>query len=79
MAPFVGVSVAVAVAAAICGPKHRIGAGLCIAAAVLAALSFGPQKYFDAQIALVWPAVVTGQVAIVAVIYATITSRRAAA
>jgi hypothetical protein len=33
-----------------------------------ALLSFGPQKYFDAQFHLIWPAVIAGQAASAAVI-----------
>ena len=34
----------------------------------MALLSYGPQKYLDAQFALIWPAVITGQIAAVALI-----------
>jgi len=36
-----------------------------LAAVALALVSFGPQKYLDAQFPLIWPAVVTAQLAIV--------------
>lgn len=64
--PFIGAAVSAATAALILGPAStkagRILSGL---AAVLALVSFGPQKYFDAQIGLIWPAVVTAQAAVV--------------
>ncbi len=34
----------------------------------MALLSYGPQKYLDAQFSLIWPAVIAGQVAAVALI-----------
>ena len=40
-----------------------------VLAALGALLSFGPQKYFDAQFHLIWPAVIAGQVASAAAIY----------
>ena len=70
--PFIGASVAIALAAILVsplsGPTGRMLSGL---AALLALLSFGPQKYFDAQIALIWPAVVLGQISVI-VIFAQI-------
>ncbi len=35
----------------------------------MAAISFGPQKYFDAQFGPIWPAVIAGQVAIVTIAF----------
>lgn len=60
--PFLGASLSAAVAALILGPSPagRVLAGL---AAVAALVSFGPQKYLDPQFALIWPAVLSGQVA----------------
>ncbi len=69
IAPFLGAALAAAAAALYLGPTDttagRILAGLAGAAALV---SFGPQKYFDAQFALIWPAVLSGQVAVVAVL-----------
>ncbi|MXQ07846.1 hypothetical protein GQ651_08300 [Alphaproteobacteria bacterium GH1-50] len=68
IAPFIGASVSVALAAMITGPlSGRAGKTLSGVAAVLALVSFGPQKYFDAQIGLIWPAVILGQGAALAV------------
>ncbi len=67
--PFLGASLAAAAAALCLGPSTttagRILAG---AAALMALVSFGPQKYFDAQFTLIWPAVLSGQIAAVSVI-----------
>ena len=69
IAPFLAVALATASAAIIIGATDTIpGRLLSIAAAVLALLSYGPQKYFDAQFALIWPAVIAGQLAAVALI-----------
>ena len=69
MAPFIGASVSAALAAVICGPTSRpAGRMLAGLAVALALVSFGPQKYLDPQIALIWPAVVTGQIAALALI-----------
>ena len=69
IAPFIGASVSIALAAIVMGPLSgstgRVLSGLAV---VLALVSFGPQKYFDAQFALIWPAVITGQVAAIVVL-----------
>jgi hypothetical protein len=66
--PFVGVALSVAVSALIMGPSAtRIGLGLAVFAALLGLVSFGPQKYFDPQFPLIWPAVITAQIAIVTI------------
>jgi hypothetical protein len=64
IAPFLGLALSVAAAALILGPgsSHAGRCAGCVAA-LMALLSFGPQKYFDAQFALIWPAVLGGQVA----------------
>jgi hypothetical protein len=70
IAPFLAVALSAAVAAMMVGPLGtRMGRALCIAAALMALLSYGPQKYFDPQFALIWPAVITGQIASVALIW----------
>ncbi|MEQ8479643.1 MAG: hypothetical protein RIC18_03225 [Hoeflea sp.] len=64
IAPFLAVALSVAVAALILGPgSSRAGRWTGGLAALMALLSFGPQKYFDAQFALIWPAVLCGQAA----------------
>lgn len=69
MAPLVGMSVSLAVAAILLGTvETRFGAVLCVLAALAALVSFGPQKYSDAQFPLIWPAVLPAQIAILALI-----------
>jgi Na+/phosphate symporter len=69
IAPFLGASIGTAVAAIIVGGKpSRIGNILSLAATVMALISFGPQKYLDAQFGLIWPAVIGGQIASLAII-----------
>ena len=69
IAPLVGMSVSLAVAAILMGTvETRLGAALCVLAALVALVSFGPQKYSDVQFPLIWPAVLSAQVAIVALI-----------
>ena len=68
IAPFLAASLSAAVAAMIVGPTRTLaGKLLAVGAGCLALVSFGPQKYFDAQFALIWPAVVCGQIAVLAV------------
>jgi hypothetical protein len=73
IAPFIGASVAAALAAISLGGTQTVsGRILSVIAALMAAISFGPQKYFDVQFSLIWPAVISGQIAIVTLIYLTI-------
>lgn len=70
MAPFLGCSIAVAVAAFVLAPcNSRTSFSVAVFAAVLALVSYGPQKWLDAAIPQIWPAVLTGQLAAVAVIW----------
>ncbi|WP_411892625.1 hypothetical protein [Yoonia sp. SDW83-1] len=58
-----------AAAAIIIGPlSGRYAKALTVFAAVAALISFGPQKYFDAQFALIWPAVLSGQLAVLIIL-----------
>jgi hypothetical protein len=69
MAPFLAASFAVAFSAILMGPlSGKAGRSLSGLAVVLALVSFGPQKYFDAQFALIWPAVISGQIAAIVVL-----------
>lgn len=64
IAPFIGASISLALAAIIIEPQTNIaGRVLSGLAAVTALVSFGPQKFFDQQFALIWPAVILGQLA----------------
>lgn len=79
IAPFLAAALSAATAALVVGPlDSAAGRVLSVLAALMALLSYGPQKYLDAQFALIWPAVIAGQVAAVAVIWLafTATSRR---
>ncbi len=69
IAPFLAAALSTAAAAIIIGPLETApGRVLSVLAALMALLSYGPQKYLDAQLALIWPAVISGQIAAVAVI-----------
>ncbi len=69
IAPFLAAALSAAAAAIIIGPLESTpGRVLSVLAALMALLSYGPQKYLDAQFALIWPAVITGQIAAIAVI-----------
>ncbi len=64
IAPFLGASVSIALSALIVQPlATSVGRTLSVFAGLMALVSFGPQKYFDAQFGLIWPAVVLGQIA----------------
>ncbi len=74
--PFIGASIAMALAAIIMGPLERSGRVLAILAVLAALVSFGPQKYFDPQFALIWPAVLSGQIAALAMLLTLIKAAR---
>ena len=77
IAPFLGASVSVALSAIIVQPlTTAIGRGLSVTAALMALVSFGPQKYFDAQFALIWPAVILGQLAALVIFVRVLASRQ---
>lgn len=78
IAPFIGASIAAALAAIIMTPATRGGRILSVLAALMAAASFGPQKYFVPEFPLIWPAVIGAQIAIVAIIANVVSRRRAA-
>lgn len=67
MGPFLGAALSAAVAALVLHPQSGAGRWLALVAAVLAAVSFGPHKYVDAQFPAIWPAVITAQLAIVVI------------
>ncbi len=68
IAPFLGASLALAVAALMLGSvETRAGRVACGLAGVAALVSYGPQKYFDVQFGLIWPSVVLGQIAVVGI------------
>lgn len=70
IAPFLAASLSAASGAFMAGPTTtKAGRLLSVLAAVCALLSFGPQKYADAQFYLIWPAVIAGQIAAAAIFY----------
>ncbi|MGB7318721.1 MAG: hypothetical protein WBC85_12215 [Planktotalea sp.] len=75
-----GASVSIAFAAIVVGPLASLsGRGLSVAATLMALISFGPQKYFDAQFSLIWPAVILGQLAALVIFVQVFRQRNAAA
>lgn len=77
MGPFLGASVSVALSAILVGPLNNFaGRGLSVLGALMALVSFGPQKYVDAQFGLIWPAVIVGQFAAVAIFVRVVNSIR---
>ncbi len=69
IAPFLGASMSLAISAMIVRPlDHTAGRCLSVTAALTALVSFGPHKFLDAQFALIWPAVILGQLAAFTVI-----------
>lgn len=75
MAPTLGASLCAAFAALAMRGEGATGKLFIIVACLLAAISYGPQKYFDPAISLVWPAVMTAQIAIVSLLAALIKER----
>ena len=77
MGPFLGASLAVAVAALILGPVEIVwGRALALLAGAAALISFGPQKYVDPAFPQIWPAVLTAQAAIVTLVLRVIAAFR---
>lgn len=77
MAPFLAAAISAAAAALVLGSGSRAGRGLAALAALAGLVSFGPQKFLDPQFPLIWPAVLAGQVAAVAVLAACLPRRAA--
>jgi hypothetical protein len=78
IAPFLGASVSIALAAMIVKPlETATGRTLSVLAAVMALASFGPQKYFDAQFGLIWPAVILGQISALVIFAQVVAALRA--
>ena len=79
IAPFLGASLALATAALVLGARETLAARLISTLAALSALvSYGPQKYFDAQFGLIWPSVMAGQIAVICLLMAVWAPRKAA-
>lgn len=78
IAPFLGASISVALSGIMVQPLGSFsGRGLSVLAALMALVSFGPQKYFDAQFGLIWPAVILGQIAAVVIFVQVVKAARA--
>ncbi len=72
MGPFLGASIALAVAAMLAAnAPGLLPVLLSVASAFTALLSFGPQKWVDPAIAQIWPAVLLGQIAAAAIFVAS--------
>ena len=70
IAPFLAVSLSAALVALIFdAAATKTGRVFSVLAALMALLSYGPQKYFDAQFSLIWPSVIAGQIAAAVIIY----------
>jgi len=77
IAPFIGAAIAAAIAAVVLLPVSTgAGRALSVLATLMALVSFGPQKYFDAQFALIWPAVIAGQLAAAAILFQVVRTIR---
>jgi len=77
IAPFIAAALSATVGAMIIGPlSGKAGRRLCALAALMALVSFGPQKYLDAQFALIWPAVLAGQIAAIVLFVQIVRSSR---
>lgn len=77
MAPVIGASLCAALAALVYQGRGAFGVLWVITACLLAAISYGPQKYFDPAFSLVWPAVLTAQIAIGTLVFQILRGRAA--
>lgn len=76
--PFLAASLAVTLACLAISPQDaRLRRGMSMGAGLLGLVSFGPHKLFDPQIASIWPAVLVGGAAAVALIWPTRADREA--
>lgn len=77
IAPFLGVAMGTALSAIILQTlRTRAGRLLCVVAALMALVSFGPQKYLDAQFGLIWPAVIFGQMSALSALFHAVQAYR---
>ncbi|MCP4319771.1 MAG: hypothetical protein GY789_28270 [Hyphomicrobiales bacterium] len=68
LGPFLGASISIAAAAWILGAcSTGAGRAMTVVAALLALISFGPQKWIDPAIGQIWPAVLLAELAIVVI------------
>ncbi len=77
MGPFLAASISAAVAALVLGATTaRSGTIVSVVAATLALISLGPQKWFDAAIPEIWPAVLTAQISIATLLWCAYQDRQ---
>ncbi len=77
LAPFLGASIAIGAAAFhLLRQGVRFGNLLAVLFALTALVSFGPQKYLDPEFLKIWPAVVTAQITVVAILVWSIPALR---
>ena len=75
--PYFAACISAAAVAMILGSvETKWGRIFCVIAAAIAVFSFGPQKYFDVQFSLIWPAVLCGQGAMITLFYTAFTSAK---
>ncbi len=77
LGPFLGASLALAIAAIIPGSIDSGAEKIMVLLATATSLvSFGPQKWLDPAIPQIWPAVLLGQIAAIVLIYQVFSVRR---
>lgn len=76
IAPFIAAALALALGALAAPADGRARRALGALAALAALVSFGPQKFVDAQFTLIWPAVLLGQFAALAILVDAARRRR---
>ena len=78
LGPFLGASLAIGAAAFhLLRQGVRFGGTLAVLFALTALVPFGPQKYFDPEFSRIWPAVITAQIAVIAIFaWSIVTLRR---
>ncbi len=69
LAPFLGATLAIGAAAFhLVRQGARYGCALAALFALTVLVSFGPQKYFDPAFSRIWPALITGQIAVIVIV-----------
>lgn len=77
LGPFLGAAIALAIGAYAAGSVlTRIGWWASLMAGLLAMVSYGPHKWFDPVFPQIWPSVILGQLAFLALMVAMFQARR---
>jgi hypothetical protein len=77
LGPFLGAAISMAVAAIVLGATRTgLGTAVSVLAAVLALVSYGPQKWIDPAIGQIWPAVLLGEIAAASLLVDAVMTRR---